>query len=578
MDVNWSAAVVSASSRQPVRGDGAPRQDPRVRTSAQESTGAHHAETALTNAKGTNMRTQPSSSSTDRISSRAGGHRRRTVPLAVIAALILCAAGCGGGGSGGGSNVQPSYAEAPCPNPVYPGFELGPEFTCGYLTVPENRKKRDGRTIRLAVATRRASAPNPKPDPIVFLTGGPGGSGLAEGPAVAREWHRDRDVIFLDQRGALRSEPFLSCPEIDAFMESTVGLSWLAPETIEQDAMATRACRERLAGAGAELAAYNTTESAADVADLRVAMGIEQWNIYGVSYGTDLALQVLRDHPAGIRTVALDAVVPPNINVLAHGWRAALESSTAIYEACADQPACQAAFPDGRAEYVQVINDLAVSPRTVQVIDPKTHQPVTVVIDAFKLSYLVQFSTLLGTQKRLPLIIHDLAVGDGTEAALEVLRGVFPRDFNSYGLQWGVLCREMAGRTDSEQVSADGRRVLPDFPVSVTSRPAMFPWTFSDCAEWDVPSAPASVVRVVTSDVPVLLTSGSFDGTAPPSYAAEQSKTLKNSTNLVFPGIGHSCSRWSPPCFATIFANFLDQPTGFDYSCLAEQTVPPFDT
>ena len=76
----------------------------------------------------------------------------------------------------------------------------------------------------------------------------------------------------------------------------------------------------------------------------------------------------------------------------------------------------------------------------------------------------------------------------------------------------------------------------------------------------------------------MLLTSGSFDGTAPPSYATEGAKTLKNSTNLVFPGIGHSASRWAPECFATIMANFLDQPEGFDDSCLAAQTIPPFDT
>jgi pimeloyl-ACP methyl ester carboxylesterase len=324
------------------------------------------------------------------------------------------------------------------------------------------------------------------------------------------------------------------------------------------------------------LAAYNTTESSADLADLRIAMGIREWNLYGVSYGSDLALQTLRDHPAGIRTVTVDAVVPPHINVIGNGWRAALESSTAIYDACAAQPDCHAAFPDGRAEYIRVINDLADNPRTVQVTNPRTHQEVTVVIDAFKLSYTIQFSTLLGTQKKVPLIVHDLAVGDGTEAALEVLNGVFPPDFNSYGLQWGVLCREMVGRTTPDLVSADGKRVLPDFPDVVTDRPSMFPWSFSDCAQWDVPAASDAVVRVVTSDVPVLLTSGAFDGTAPPSYAAEQAETLSNSTNLVFPGIGHSASRWSPTCFATIFGNFLDQPDDFDDSCLAEVTVPPF--
>ncbi|MEO8603989.1 MAG: alpha/beta fold hydrolase [bacterium] len=517
------------------------------------------------------FRTRP-----DHLWRRMAGRGRRCAGGPMVAGLILLAAGCGGGSHGNGQ-ASATYAEAPCPNPIFPGIVLGPEYTCGYLTVPENRSKSDGRTIQLAVATLRATAPNPKPDPIVFLTGGPGGSGLAEGPGVAKAWRPDRDVIFLDQRGELKSDPFLSCPEIDAFMESTVGLSWLAPETIEQDAAVTRTCRDRLAAAGADLAAYNTTESSADLADLRIAMGIKEWNVYGVSYGTDLALQTLRDHPAGIRTVTLDAVLPPNINPIENGWRAARESSTDLYDACAAQPKCHAAFPNGRAEYVQVINDLATNPRTVQVTN-KAGQQVTVVIDAFKLSYTVQFATLIGNQKNIPLFIHDLAVGDGTQAALEVLNGAFPPDFNSYGLLWGILCRELVGRTDPARVSAAGKRELPDFPASVTDRPSMFPWAFSDCAQWDVPAASAQVARRVTSDVPVLLTSGAFDGTAPPSYAADAAKTLKNSTNLVFPGIGHSASRWSPTCFATIFANFLDQPSGFDYSCLAQQTVPEFTT
>ena len=513
---------------------------------------------------------------------RTAWHGRRWVSVLMVAALILLAAARGNGESGSGGNVQPSYAEAACPNPIYSpenSLDLGSDFTCGYLTVPENRSRPDGRTIRLAVATRKATAPNPKPDPILLLMGGPGGSGLAEGPGVAREWRRDREVIFLDTRGALKSEPFLSCPEVDIFMESTVGLSWLAPATIQQAAATTRKCRDRHAAAGAELAVYNSTESATDVAELRIAMGIKEWNIYGVSYGSDLALQTLRDHPAGIRSVAIDAVLPPHLNVIENGWRAALENSTAIYDACAAQPACRAAFPDGRAEYVRVINDLAANPRTVRVAGPKTGQDVTVVIDAFKLSYTVQFSTLIGRQRRIPLMIHDLAVGAGTVAALEVLASAFPPDFNSYGFMWGVLCREMAGRTDAARISAAGKRELPDFPASVTDRPAMFPWTLSDCAAWDVPAAPSQAVSVVTSDVPVLLTSGSFDGTAPPSYGAEQARTLKNSTHLVFPGIGHCSSRWSPTCYATIMSNFLDQPNGgFDYSCLADQKVPPFDT
>jgi pimeloyl-ACP methyl ester carboxylesterase len=482
--------------------------------------------------------------------------------------------------------VQPdprvSYASAPCPNPIYaalgPSLDLGADFTCGYLTVPEDRSHPVGRTIRLAVATRHATAPDKKPDPIVFLTGGPGGSGLAEGPGVAKEWHPDRDVIFLDQRAALKSNPFLSCPEIDTFMQSTVGMSWSAPDTAAQEGAAVQECRDRLTAAGVDLGAYNTTESSADVADLRIAMGYDQWNLYGISYGTDLALQTLRDHPTGIRSAVVDAVLPPNVDPIETGWRAGNESVTAIYDACAADPACHAAFPEGRAEYTRVLNDLAANPRTVNVADPTTGKDTTVVIDAYKLAYTVQFGTLIGSPPKVPAMIHNLAVGDGTEAALEVLAGAFPPDFNSYGLQYGVMCREMVSRTDPQRVAATSAHDFPDAPASMTAVPSMFPWAFGDCAKWDVPAAPPQASTAVTSSVPVLLTSGAFDGTAPPSYAALAAKTLPNSTQLVFPGIGHGASRWAPDCFATILANFLDQPNGFDHSCLDTFKPPPMQS
>jgi pimeloyl-ACP methyl ester carboxylesterase len=109
--------------------------------------------------------------------------------------------------------------------------------------------------------------------------------------------NRDRDVIFVDQRGTLHADPRLSCPEIDRFVDEATGMSILAPATAQRDLDAVGACRDRLASSGYDLSAYNTTENAADIADLRVALNIDNWHVYGVSYGTDLALQLLRDHP-----------------------------------------------------------------------------------------------------------------------------------------------------------------------------------------------------------------------------------------------------------------------------------------
>jgi len=512
----------------------------------------------------------------------------RTRPILIVCVISLATLVLSAACTGEEPEPEPSepdaasvsYESAPCPNPIYgttTDFDLPPEYTCGYLTVPEDRSDPGGPTIRIAVAVRPATDPNPKPDPIVFLSGGPGGSGIAEGPGVAKAWHPDRDVIFVDQRGALKSEPFLACPEVDEYMRSTEGMSWSDPATREQSAAVLTTCRDRLTADGWNLGMYNTTESTADLADLRVAMGIDEWNVYGVSYGSDFALQLLRDHPEGLRTVIVDAVVPPDVDVIETGWLAGNESASAIYDECAAQPECSAAFPAGIHEYVEVVNDLAANPRTVRVTDPRSGEEVDVVVDAYKLTYTVAFATLLGSIPKIPSLIHNLAVGDGSEAALEVLAGRFPPSFNSYGLQWGVLCSEMIGPGDLDVVQENGAIAWPGFPTAVTDLPAMFPWAFSDCAAWDVPAAPAQAAVAATSETPVLLTSGQFDATAPPSYALHASQTLPNSQQLVFAGVGHSASRWAPECFATVLAGFLDEPLApVDQSCVDAITVPPF--
>ncbi len=173
---------------------------------------------------------------------------------------------------------------------------------CGLLTVPENRSDPNGRQIKIGVAEVKAVSPNPPSDPIVYLNGGPGGSAVTFANIYAKAgFNRDRNVIFVDQRGEYHSDPALTCPEIDNFAGMPASLSVQAPSTVAEELVAVKACRQRLAGSGVDLSAYDTPENAADLADLRVAMGIKSWDVYGVSYGSDLALQLLRLYPQGIQ-------------------------------------------------------------------------------------------------------------------------------------------------------------------------------------------------------------------------------------------------------------------------------------
>jgi pimeloyl-ACP methyl ester carboxylesterase len=122
-------------------------------------------------------------------------------------------------------------------------------------------------------------------------------------------------------------------------------MSIMAASTAEKDLAAVRACHARLVGDGNDLASFDTSENASDIADLRTALGIREWNVYGVSYGNDLALQLLRDHPDGIRSLTVDSVVAPQINLIERFWPIAAEGLTALFDACAAEPTCARASP-----------------------------------------------------------------------------------------------------------------------------------------------------------------------------------------------------------------------------------------
>jgi pimeloyl-ACP methyl ester carboxylesterase len=110
-------------------------------------------------------------------------------------------------------------------------------------------------------------------------------------------------------------------------------------------ARATRTCRDRLAGAGVDLSAYNTFENAADLADRRNALRIVEWNVFGVSYRTDLAHSYVRDHPGGIRSLTIASVVPPSVATLGWGLDERRWGFHNLFRACAAQPRCAKRYP-----------------------------------------------------------------------------------------------------------------------------------------------------------------------------------------------------------------------------------------
>src|SRR5687768_14084527 len=178
-------------------------------------------------------------------------------------------------------------------------FEVGEqrvEAELGHLRVPGNRALAGSREITLRFVRFRATGARPG-SPIVYLAGGPGGSGI--GAAYGTRFplflalREHGDVIAFDQRGTgvdprtEDDEPDTDCDE-EYLVDPTKPLERAAGGAAMAEAV--RRCAARLARDGFNLAGYTTRESAADLEDLRVALGAEKLTLWGISYGTHLSL------------------------------------------------------------------------------------------------------------------------------------------------------------------------------------------------------------------------------------------------------------------------------------------------
>ncbi|MEP7358719.1 MAG: alpha/beta fold hydrolase, partial [Anaerolineales bacterium] len=291
-------------------------------------------------------------------------------------ALVLLAAGLLAAPAARAQVGVPRFEPGACPYPAGT-IPAGERVDCGFLFVSENHATQSQNTIRLAVAILRARTAAPAPDPLVYLPDGPGQGGLDQlgyflGAGAALR--ADRDIILLDPRGTGRSQPSLRCWEFDSVLRSTRAQRVLPDKLLELDLQTAALCRDRLRNNGIDLAAYTTAESAADVNDLRLALAIGQWNLYGVGYGTRVALAVLRDYPDGNRSAILDSAQPPQVD----RWEGAAANLNRalglLFASCGAQPACDSAFPGLAGRFSEAATQYDVGPVTIQAVDPVTGQ------------------------------------------------------------------------------------------------------------------------------------------------------------------------------------------------------------
>lgn len=452
------------------------------------------------------------------------------------------------------------------------------EIECMSLTVPENRMNPESDTITLSLVILRNPSGNPEPDPIIFLQGGPGGATLDTLHLTYEDrfeplFATNRDIILFDQRGVGNSRPALNCPayrnaEVDLLDYNFNGQSLPRPQIEMLLNQALVDCGELLSNRH-DLSGYNSVQNAADIEAIRQALGYEEVNLWGISYGSRLGLTAMRDYPNSFRRVVLDGVYPLEVNVHTELPANFERSLQLLFDDCESDRACNRSYPDLETVLYDTVHRLNENPVRFNAPNPYTNETFYGVFYNGDLMLHTIFRLLYASEilPRLPELIYD--VSEGRLGIWMILVGWLAgqRDTFAIGMNYAVQCQEEYYFTE---------------PGSVRSEWANYPQfeTYSERIEFSVEMArictafnsgesPITENQAISSDIPTLLIAGEYDPVTPPQWALQVDEYLTNSQYLEFEAHGHGASAFRG-CAQSIMIDFfqLEDTTMLDTTCM----------
>ena len=433
---------------------------------------------------------------------------------------------------------------------------LRADSRCLLFNVAENPDAPEGRQLDLQVMVVPAVRPLPEADPFVILVGGPGQAATIDGLAVLPMFQRireSRDILLVDQRGTGPLSPFAcELPDDDTAWDAGLELQL----QLQQDYLT-----DCLAKIDADPRFYTTDLAVKDLDAIRQYLGYSQLNLWGVSYGTRVALAYLKYHEAETRTVVLDGVAPAGILPLEaarDGERALLH----VLDMCREEAGCNAQFPALKAHYEELLLRHAV-PQAIMIRDgsgndkPQNFSASTLQSLLFSLLYSRE------TARLVPWMIERIYAGD-----FGALGGVGnASDSINLPMHMSVICSEDVPLI----AAADLQQAQGSFMYEALVLPPI-----EGCKTWPSRTMPADYFAPVTSARPVLIFSASQDPVTPKRWAEQVAQTLPNSVQVEATGVGHGV--FSYGCARDLVAELVEQGSvaALDTSCRAELSTRPF--
>jgi pimeloyl-ACP methyl ester carboxylesterase len=437
---------------------------------------------------------------------------------------------------------------APPPAPPLPsvGFEatacdpslaaLGRDLTCGVLRAPQDRANPAGLTVAMPVVVVRARLGQPPKTPVIYLHGGPGGAVVARLPAILAGaagrtvFTPDRDWVFFDQRGGGLGTPNLDC---GALSLTDAGIA------NDADMEALRACFAGFTGAGVDFGFYNSKTIADDIQDIRAAFGYEAFDLFGVSYGTRIALAVAQYRPEGLRAMVLDSPYPPE----ARGTQE-LPRIAAGFARHLMRP--EAGLDD---RFSALITSWEKAPPEGVRVDDLGQFIVDLLYDRAGVANFRQ-------------TVKSLIAGD-----LRALKA-YIENRSGYAEAQNIahFCKE---ELPFEQVSRMRAWAATDAIARAVAAPATR--YFAACDLVNVGPPEPREIEPYRGPVPALFLVAGIDPGCPLEFAAPAAKNMANAQLVAFEARTHGVTRDSP-CAVSMMRSFLDQPNApVDRTCLARE-------
>lgn len=475
----------------------------------------------------------------------------------ILIAGVLSACGIDGGSSQS-ANIASSkalgYQAIECPYRVKDEV-----FTCGQMTVPENYEVSNDQHVSLPVITLPSYSQAPKADPIVYLNGGPGASSIGDLGFLIEsfsEFRKDRDVIIAEHRGTSASDPALLCAE--------------DPDTLLQ-------CYNDLRETGVDPSQYNNVNTARDFDELRKALGLKEWNLFGISYGTTLGMYIMRAHPEGVRSVILDSPTAPGTDIARADMTSQLRGIERMFDVCSSDTACKARYGNLKQAFLDQIDALSEEPMIFK-------SPVLLDLMGDGLSasdfvsivagYLQSSSRMLMAPAVVDAVknrdegalvaILNVLQSKGLRSASPEIEGFEYPENSPVGLTLSIYCGELHYSKFEEG---------PVKPVPAWSPKVwrlLEPEYYTACKTglWPIEPIDRTLMETVVSEVPTLILTGEMDPITNVDEAHRSSVGLSQVQSIVVPAnthglIGDQCSR-------DIMQQFLDDPVRpVDEMCLA---------